>query len=125
MVPWLHDIIQAFDTGELKIKDYDLSCWRLMHVGAQPVPVSLIKRWKQYFPNMQYDDNYGLTESTGPGCLHLGIENQHKLGSNGKAGFNWELRIVNDKDEDVKAGTPGELLARGNGVMKEYIKTRN
>ncbi len=32
------------------------------------------------------------------------------------------MRIVNDKDEDVKAGTPGELLARGNGVMKEYYK---
>jgi acyl-CoA synthetase (AMP-forming)/AMP-acid ligase II len=122
LVPWLHDIIQAFDNGELKIKDYNLSCWRLMHVGAQPVPVSLIKRWKQYFPDMQYDDNYGLTESTGPGCLHLGMENQHKLGANGKAGFNWELRIVNDNDEDVKPGSPGELIARGNGVMKEYYK---
>ncbi|MGD0781090.1 MAG: AMP-binding protein [Dehalococcoidales bacterium] len=122
LVPWLHDIIQAFDNGELKIKDYDLSCWRLMHVGAQPVPVSLIKRWKQYFPDMQYDDNYGLTESTGPGCLHLGMENQYKLGANGKAGFNWELRIVNDNDEDVKPGSPGELIARGNGVMKEYYK---
>ena len=50
------------------------------------------------------------------------MENQHKLGSNGKAGFNWELRIVNDNDEDVKPGSPGELIARGNGVMKEYYK---
>jgi len=122
LVPWLHDIIQAFDTGELKMKDFDFSCWRLMHVGAQPVPVSLIKRWKQYFPEMQYDDNYGLTESTGPGCLHLGMENQHKLGSNGTAGFNWELRIVDDNNKDVKRGTPGELIARGNGVMREYYK---
>jgi acyl-CoA synthetase (AMP-forming)/AMP-acid ligase II len=122
LVPWLHDIIEAFDNGTLKIKDYDFKCWRLMHVGAQPVPVTLIKRWLKYFPDMQYDDNYGLTESTGPGCLHLGIENKHKLGSNGKAGFNWELRIVNDKDDDVQPGTPGELIARGNGVMREYYK---
>lgn len=122
LVPWVHDILQAFDRGELKISDYDLSCWRLMHIGAQPVPVSLVKRWKQYFPDMQYDDNYGLTESTGPGCLHLGMENQHKLGANGRAGFNWELRIVNDKDEDVEQGMPGELIAKGNGVMREYYK---
>jgi acyl-CoA synthetase (AMP-forming)/AMP-acid ligase II len=122
LVPWVHDILQAFDKGELKVSDYDLSCWRLMHIGAQPVPVSLVKRWKQYFPDMQYDDNYGLTESTGPGCLHLGMENIHKLGSNGKAGFNWELRIVDDDDRDVKPGTPGELIAQGNGVMKEYYK---
>jgi acyl-CoA synthetase (AMP-forming)/AMP-acid ligase II len=119
---WVHDILHAFDTGELRISDYDLSCWRLMHIGAQPVPVSLVKRWKQYFPDMQYDDNYGLTESTGPGCLHLGIENEHKLGANGRAGFNWELRIVDENDEDVKLGEPGELIARGNGVMREYYK---
>mgnify|MGYP000541472802 CR=1 FL=1 len=50
-----------------------------MHIGAQPVPPSLIKHWKEYFPNHLYDTNYGLSESTGPGCVHLGIENIDKL----------------------------------------------
>ena len=50
-----------------------------MHIGAQPVPPSLIKRWKKYFPNHQYDTNYGLSESIGPGCVHLGVENIHKV----------------------------------------------
>lgn len=57
-----------------------LDQWRLMHIGAQPVPPSLIKRWKEYFPNHQYDTNYGLSESTGPGCVHLGVENIDKSG---------------------------------------------
>lgn len=122
LVPWAQDILTAMDRGELKKERYDLSCWRLMHIGAQPVPPSLVKHWKQYFPDMQYDTNYGLSESTGPGCIHLGIENEHKVGAIGKAGFNWETRIVNDKGEDVVQGEIGELLVRGNGVMKEYYK---
>lgn len=122
LVPWAQDILVALDRGELRKEDYDLSCWRLMHIGAQPVPPSLVKRWKQYFPDMRYDTNYGLSESTGPGCVHLGIENEHKVGAIGKAGFNWETRIVNDKGEDVVPGEVGELLVRGNGVMKEYYE---
>jgi acyl-CoA synthetase (AMP-forming)/AMP-acid ligase II len=122
LVPWAQDILGALDRGELIKEDYDLSCWRLMHIGAQPVPPSLVKHWKQYFPDMQYDTNYGLSESTGPGCVHLGIENEHKVGAIGKAGFNWETRIVNDKGDDVAPGEIGELLVRGNGVMKEYYK---
>jgi len=122
LVPWAQDILGALDRGELKKEDYDLSCWHLVHMGAQPIPPSLVRHWKEYFPDMQYDTTYGLSESTGPGCVHLGIENEHKVGAIGKAGFNWETRIVNDKGEDVAQGEVGELLVRGNGVMKEYYK---
>jgi long-chain acyl-CoA synthetase len=122
LVPWAQDILAALDRGELKKEDHDLSSWRLTHMGAQPIPFSLIKRWKQYFPDMQYDRSYGLSEATGPGCIDLGIENQHKLEATGRTGFNWETRIVNEKDEDVPRGQAGELLVRGNGVMKEYYR---
>jgi len=122
LVPWAQDILGALDRGELRREDYDLSCWRLMHIGAQPVPPALIKRWREYFPHMQYDTDYGLSEATGPGCVHLGIGNERKAGAIGKAGFNWKTRIVNDKDEDVPQGEIGELLVKGNGIMKEYYK---
>lgn len=122
LVPWAHDILGAMDRNELKKEDYDLSCWRLMHIGAQPVPPSLVKRWKQYFPDMQYDETYGLSESTGPGPIHLGMENIRKLGATGRTGFNWELRIVDDNGKDVAQGKVGELLCRGNSVMREYYK---
>ncbi len=122
LVPWAQDILGALDRGELKIKDYDLSGWRLMHIGAQPVPASLVKHWKQYFPDMQYDTNYGLSEAAGPGCVHLGVENEHKVGAIGKPGFNWEVRIVDEKGNDAPRGGIGELIVRGNGVMREYYK---
>ncbi len=122
LVPWAQDILEALDRGELKKEDYNLSGWRLMHIGAQPVPSSLVKHWKEYFPDMQYDTNYGLGEATGPGCVHLGIENERKVGAIGKAGCNWETRIVNEQGEAVAQGEVGELLVKGNGVMKEYYK---
>ena len=128
LVPWARDILVALDRKELRKEDYDLSCWRLMHIGAQPVPPSLVKHWKEYFPDMQYDTNYGLGEACGPGCVHLGIENEHKVGAIGKAGFGYQTRIVyvnsnnGGEDVDVVPGEVGELLVKGNGVMKEYYK---
>jgi len=122
LVPWAQDILGALDRGELRKEDYDLSCWRLMHIGAQPVPPSLVRRWKEYFPDMQYDTNYGLTEATGPGCVHLGIENEHEVGAIGKAGYGWKTRIIDDNGIDVNQGEVGELLVKGGGVMKEYYQ---
>lgn len=120
LVPWAQDILGAIERGDIKLSDYKLSQWRLMHIGAQPVPQSLIKRWLTYFPNHQYDTNYGLSESIGPGCVHLGVENVHKVGAIGKAGFEWEVKIVDENLETVKQGEVGELCVKGAGVMVCY-----
>ena len=120
LVPWAQDILDAIESGEVKLSDYDLSCWRLMHIGAQPVPPSLVKRWKQYFPNHDYDTNYGLSESIGPGCVHLGIENVRKVGAIGVPGFGWEARLVKDGADVHEAGVVGELAVKGPGVMTCY-----
>jgi acyl-CoA synthetase (AMP-forming)/AMP-acid ligase II len=120
LVPWALDILFAVESGDLKLKDYTLDQWRLMHIGAQPVPPSLVKEWQRIFPHHQYDTNYGLTESTGPGCVHLGIENNHKVGAIGVPGFDWEFRIVDDLGHTAPVGKPGELLVKGPGVMQAY-----
>ncbi len=120
LVPWAQDILDAIDRGEIRLDDYELAQWRLMHIGAQPVPPSLIARWKEKFPNHQYDTNYGLSESIGPGCVHLGVENIHKVGAIGKAGYGWEVKIVDEAHNTVKQGEIGELAVKGPGVMTCY-----
>jgi len=123
LVPWVHDILVALDKGELKLSDYNLKSWRLMHIGAQPVPPRVVYHWREYFPKMQYDNNYGLSESTGPGPVHLGLENAFKEGAVGKVGERWQLRLVDPAtNQDVAPGMVGELLIKGEGVMKEYYK---
>ncbi|MBU1903757.1 MAG: acyl--CoA ligase, partial [Proteobacteria bacterium] len=52
LVPWAQDILLKLDRGEMNLSDYKLDQWRLMHIGAMPVPPSLIRRWKEYFPRM-------------------------------------------------------------------------
>ena len=123
LVPWAQDILDAIERGDVNLSDYKLSQWRLMHIGAQPVPPSLVKRWKGVFPNHDYDTNYGLSESTGPGAVHLGVENIDHVGAIGVAGFGWETKIVGkDGVTPVKPGEVGELALKGPGVMKEYYR---
>ena len=120
LVPWAQDILAALDRGDLKLEDYQLAQWRLMHIGAQPVPPSLIKHWLGYFPHHKYDTNYGLSESTGPGCVHLGLENVHKVGAIGVPGYGWKCKIVDETGAVVLQGEVGELCVKGPGVMVCY-----
>jgi len=122
LVPWAQDILDAIDRGDIELSQYELSQWRLMHIGAQPVPPSLIKRWKEKFPNHEYDTNYGLSESIGPGCVHLGVENIDHVGAIGVPGYGWEVKIVDENRSEVAAGDVGELAVKGPGVMLRYYK---
>ena len=122
LVPWAQDILDAIDRGDVKLEDYRLSQWRLMHIGAQPVPPSLIKRWKAVFPHHQYDTNYGLSESIGPGCVHLGVENIEKVGAIGISGYLWETDVVTPDGKSCAPEEVGELIVKGPGVMKCYYK---
>ena len=122
LVPWAQDLLDAIDSGRVRLDDYLLDQWRLMHIGAQPVPPSLIHRWKKVFPHHAYDTNYGLSESLGPGCVHLGVENIYKVGAIGKPGYLWQARIVDERGRDVAQGEIGELIVNGPGVMLCYYK---
>ena len=122
LVPWAQDVLDAIERGAVKLEDYNLAQWRLMHIGAQPVPPALIRRWKEVFPHHDYDTNYGLSESTGPGAVHLGVENIDHVGAIGVAGYGWQVKIINPDGAEVVPGEVGELAVKGPGVMKCYYK---
>ncbi len=122
LVPWAQDILLALERGDLKIEDYNLDQWRLMHIGAQPVPKSLVEKWRSYFPHHDYDTNYGLSESLGPGCVHLGLENIDHVGAIGVPGYGWEAKIVDNDLNEVAPGEIGELCVKGPALMTEYYK---
>ncbi len=124
LVPWAQDILDAIEDGTVKLSDYHLEQWRLMHIGAQPVPPSLIKRWRRYFPNHQYDTNYGLSEGIGPGSVHLGVENTDHIGAIGVAGYGWKTEVRKPDGTLCQPGTGevGELCLQGDGLMECYYK---
>ncbi|PKN63100.1 MAG: AMP-dependent synthetase [Deltaproteobacteria bacterium HGW-Deltaproteobacteria-15] len=122
LVPWAVDLLNALDRKEIRIEEHDLSCWRRTFMGAQAIPPVLVHRIKGYFPHMEYDTTYGLSESSGPGVIHLGSENERKVGAIGKPNLFWDARIVGEDGEEVIRGEVGEIIVRGDGVMKEYYK---
>ena len=119
-VPWTQDVLCLLEDENFDRSKYDFSNWRMLHIGAQPVPPSLVARWLKQFPNHQYDTNYGLSESIGPGCVHLGVENVRKVGAIGVPGFGWKVKIVDDDGKEVKQGEVGELCVQGPGLMTCY-----
>ncbi len=119
-VPWTQDVLCLLEENKVDISKYDFSNWRMLHIGAQPVPPSLISRWFKQFPHHQYDTNYGLSESIGPGCVHLGVENTHKVGAIGIPGYGWQVKIIDENGNEVPQGEAGELCVKGPGVMTCY-----
>ena len=124
LVPWAQDILDAIEDGTLSLSDYRLDQWRLMHIGAQPVPHSLIERWRRYFPHHEYDTNYGLSEGIGPGSVHLGVGNIDHVGAIGVPGNGWQAEVRMDDGTCVEPGSGevGELCLKGDGVMVGYYK---
>ena len=76
--------------------------------------------WLEVFPHHDYDTNYGLSESTGPGCVHLGVENVDHVGAIGVPGYRWEAKIVDENGDEVEQGEVGELCVKGPGLMTCY-----
>jgi long-chain acyl-CoA synthetase len=122
LVPWAVDLLNALDRKEVRIEEYDLTCWRRVFMGAQPIPPVVVQRIKGYFPHLAYDTVYGLSETSGPGIIHLGSENEQKIGAIGKPNLFWDARIVGENGDDVPRGEVGEIIVRGDGLMKEYYK---
>jgi long-chain acyl-CoA synthetase len=63
---------------------------------------------------------YGLSE-TSP-VISGNTEFRHKLGSSGHLVKNLELKICDEKGNELPAGTKGEIVVRGENVMKGYWK---
>jgi long-chain acyl-CoA synthetase len=119
-VPWTQDILLALDRGELRKEDYDLTTWRVMHMGAQPIASSIVAHWKRYFPDMEYHTCYGQSEAGF--SFHLDHTDTDKVGSVGRPAIGWDARIVDSHGIDVPVGETGELIVKGNAVMTEYYK---
>lgn len=122
LLPWVQDVLYRLDSGTLDLSRYGLENWRLVHMGAQPIPPSVVRRLLEAFPGLDCEISYGLTEAGGPGCLNLGADRMDKLGSVGVPSAGWEARIVNPAGERLAAGQIGELLLRSDHMMRGYYR---
>jgi acyl-CoA synthetase (AMP-forming)/AMP-acid ligase II len=88
--------------------------------GAAPTLVPLIKRLAARFPDVNYLNAFGQTETCGTTTLYVERDAYHKMGSVGKPIANVELRVVDDDMRDVAPGEVGEVVYRGASVFDGY-----
>lgn len=108
---------------------YDLSSLRAIGYGASPMPLEVLRKAMQTLP-CQFGQAYGMTEAS-PMLTFLGVDDHvldgppevvARLASAGQPSFGVEVRVVNEKGEDVKPGEVGEVIARGPNIMLGYWK---
>jgi acyl-CoA synthetase (AMP-forming)/AMP-acid ligase II len=120
VVPIAIMVLNAIDNGTVNLSDYDLSAWRYMEIGAQPVPFDIMKKLIETLP-CGVSNIYGITEGGGGGLFNLYPEDGlRKPGSIGKPTFGVEAKIVDFDGSELPAGSVGELLFTTDRMMKGY-----
>ena len=99
----------------------DLSAWRTGLFGAAPMPPSIVSELTDTLPHVAFVQLCGQTEG-GPGGIYCSAEQvRARPDASGKQGMPFtEFRVVDADGSDVAPGGTGELLLRGETIMKEY-----
>jgi fatty-acyl-CoA synthase len=95
----------------------DLTSLRFGFTAGAPIPVSLIEAFHQR--GILLKQGFGQTESSILCCLDA-EDAIRKAGSVGKPVVHAEVRVVNERLEEVAPGETGEIVARGPIVMLGY-----
>jgi acyl-CoA synthetase (AMP-forming)/AMP-acid ligase II len=111
------------------IDKYDLSTLRQVIYATAPMPVDLLRRSLEKF-RCDFIQFFGMTEVS-PTLTMLIPEDhvldgpEHKvkwLGSAGRVISNVEVKVVDENGEECPPGVTGEIIGRGDNVMKGYHK---
>jgi long-chain acyl-CoA synthetase len=87
--------------------------------GSAPVPVPVMKQFEEQF-NCPVIEGYGLSESTCRSTFNPPDE-RRRPGSVGLPIGN-EMKIFDDDDNELPPGQIGEIVLRGENIMKGYFK---
>jgi long-chain acyl-CoA synthetase len=97
---------------------YDLSALRLCISGGAALPVEVLRQFEEAF-GCAVLEGYGLTE-TSPVASFNQLGRPRKPGSIGTPIADVEMKVVDDRGNDVRQGEVGEIVIRGYNVMKGY-----
>ena len=128
---WLRDVQQRRPTISLMVpatlravlehtnfEKTDLSSLKLLNAGSSLVPVSMIAAL--HARGVPVCQVYGATE-TGPVSIYLRREDAMRFpGSAGEAGLHVDVRLLDERGEDVAPNEVGEICIRAPNVMSGY-----
>ncbi len=117
-VPYIYSLL--INVARREGISHDLSSLRLCVSGGAPLEPPVVKLFKQHF-GIDITEIYGLTESVCH-CTVMPLDGSGPAGSSGLTIPCWELRIFDDDDNEVPAGTEGEIVLRGPVMSGFYGK---
>jgi long-chain acyl-CoA synthetase len=94
--------------------------------GAAPMPPDLLDRALAAWPNAEFFQAYGMTETAGALCMNPPANHRPEarsrglLNSVGRPGLGAEIVIADQDGRELPRGEVGEILARGPMVMQGY-----
>jgi long-chain acyl-CoA synthetase len=94
---------------------------RFAMCGSAPVPAEVLRRFEETF-NCLVIEGYGLSESTCRSTFNPPDE-RRRPGSCGMAIGN-EMKVVDEMDREVPDGELGEIVLRGENILKGYFKNK-
>lgn len=107
-------ILRALDEGD---HSYDLSSVRLFVSAGENLPASLWEKWKEKF-GAEICDGIGSTEV---GYIYIANRpGEIKPGSSGKVLPGYEIRIVDEDNQEVPPGQVGNLMVKSDGIAAGY-----
>ncbi|BBH22588.1 long-chain-fatty-acid--CoA ligase [Paenibacillus baekrokdamisoli] len=101
---------------------FDISSLRYICFGGGIMPVDKLRKLIDEFPSIGFVHTYGQTEAAPRVTCLLPEDALRKIGSVGKALPNVSVKIVNHNGEEVAAEVIGEIIVKGENVMKGYYK---
>lgn len=118
-VPTMYNYLLQIRDGQT----YDLSSIRRCGYGAAPMAAELVKKSMELFQTDQFYNLCGLTEGGPSGIILWPEEHRTKMGASGKTPLLLtEARVVTPDGNETVPGEVGELILRGETIMKEYYK---
>ena len=108
--------------NEPTFDQYNVSTVRFIIDGGEKMPVALIEKFKEKFPQAWFADAYGLTETVSGDTFLAKDKMLDRLGSVGKPLPHLKVKIVDENDNEVQATQPGEICLKGPKVFKGYWK---
>jgi fatty-acyl-CoA synthase len=104
------------------VVEHDLEAGRNFILGSESVPLALIEKMQKAFPKVRISNVYGLSETSGCSVLYLRHKDARKVPSVGKPFVNVWVRVVDNDGKDVAPGAVGEIIIKGDQVVKAYHK---
>ena len=113
---FLHTLLSDYDA-----KRHDLSTLRLWTCAGAPIPAAVVERAGATLPKVKVLSLYGRSENLVTTTCSVTDDVSSALTSDGKAMPGAEIKIVDDKGNEVPRGAEGDIAYRGPAHMIEYL----